>query len=72
VLGLAVGVTAFATPAGATPQTDLASKTAQARRLASQIESNSNRADVLGRTDLFLPATERARRYGPRSGRRLD
>jgi cell wall-associated NlpC family hydrolase len=47
VLGLAVGVTAFATPAGATPQTDLASKTAQARQLASQIESNSNRADVL-------------------------
>jgi cell wall-associated NlpC family hydrolase len=46
-LGLAVGVTAFATPAGATPQTDLASKTAQARQLASQIESNSNRADVL-------------------------
>jgi cell wall-associated NlpC family hydrolase len=40
-------VTAFATPAGATPQTDLASKTAQARQLASQIESNSNRADVL-------------------------
>jgi cell wall-associated NlpC family hydrolase len=46
-LGLAVGVTAFATPASATPQTDLASKTAQARQLASQIESNSNRADVL-------------------------
>jgi cell wall-associated NlpC family hydrolase len=40
-------VTAFATPAGATPQTDLTSKTAQARQLASQIESNSNRADVL-------------------------
>jgi peptidoglycan DL-endopeptidase CwlO len=46
-LGLAVGVTAFATPAGATPQTDLASKTAQARQLATQIESNSTRADVL-------------------------
>jgi cell wall-associated NlpC family hydrolase len=46
-LGLAVGLTAFAAPAGATPQTDLASKTAQARQLASQIEANSNRADVL-------------------------
>jgi peptidoglycan DL-endopeptidase CwlO len=46
-LGLALGATAFAAPAGATPQTDLASKTEQARRLASQIEANSNRADVL-------------------------
>src|SRR5437016_1181246 len=46
-LGLALGTVAFASPASATPQSDLASKTAQARRLASQIDANSNRADVL-------------------------
>jgi cell wall-associated NlpC family hydrolase len=46
-LGLAVGATAFAAPAGATPQSDLASKTAQAQHLAAEIDANSNRADVL-------------------------
>jgi cell wall-associated NlpC family hydrolase/sulfur carrier protein ThiS len=47
VLGLALGTTAFAAPAGATPQSDLASQTAQAKRLASEIDANSNQADVL-------------------------
>jgi peptidoglycan DL-endopeptidase CwlO len=47
VLGLALGATAFAAPAGATPASDLASKTAQAKQLASEIDANSNRADVL-------------------------
>lgn len=46
-LGLALGATAIAVPAGATPQTDLASKTAQAKQLESQIQANSDRADVL-------------------------
>ena len=46
-LTLTVGVTTFATPANATPQSDLASKTAQAQRLESQISANSDRADAL-------------------------
>jgi len=46
-LGLALGTTTFAIPAGATPQGDLASKTAQAQRLEAQIEANSQRADIL-------------------------
>lgn len=47
VLGLTLGATAFAAPAGATPKSDLASKTAEAQQLASAIDANSNRADVL-------------------------
>ncbi len=46
-LGLALGATAIAVPAGATPQSDLAGKTAQAKRLQAEIDANSNRADVL-------------------------
>lgn len=46
-LGLALGATAIAVPAGATPQSDLAAKTAQAKRLQAEIDANSNRADVL-------------------------
>ena len=46
-LGLALGATTIAIPAGATPQSDLASKTAQAKRLEAQIEANSDRADIL-------------------------
>ncbi len=46
-LGLAVGLTAIAGPAGATPQGDLASKTAQAKQLAAEIDANSTRADIL-------------------------
>ncbi|MCU1467477.1 MAG: cell wall-associated hydrolase, invasion-associated protein [Actinomycetia bacterium] len=46
-LGLALSVTAIASPAGATPQSDLASKTAQAKQLEATIEANSQRADVL-------------------------
>lgn len=46
-LGLALGATTIAIPAGATPQSDLASKTAQAQRLEAQIEANSQRADIL-------------------------
>jgi len=46
-LGLALGSTTLAIPASATPQTDLASKTAQAQRLEAQIAANSQRADVL-------------------------
>ena len=46
-LGLALAATTIALPAGATPQSDLASKTAQAQRLEGQIEANSQRADIL-------------------------
>ncbi len=46
-LGLTLGATTIAIPAGATPQGDLASKTAQAQRLQAQIEANSQRADIL-------------------------
>jgi cell wall-associated NlpC family hydrolase len=46
-LGLAVSVTAIASPAGATPQSDLASKTEQAKQLEATIQANSQRADVL-------------------------
>ena len=46
-LGLALGATTIRVPAGATPQSDLASKNAQARRLEAQIEANSKRADIL-------------------------
>jgi len=46
-LGLALSATTIAAPAGATPQNDLASKTAQALRLESQIAANSQRADIL-------------------------
>ncbi|MDQ1448740.1 MAG: peptidoglycan DL-endopeptidase CwlO [Actinomycetota bacterium] len=46
-LGLAFGATTIAVPAGATPQNDLSSKTAQARQLESQIAANSQRADML-------------------------
>ena len=46
-LGLTLGATTIAIPAGATPQSDLASKTAQAQRLEAQIEANSQRADIL-------------------------
>ncbi len=46
-LGLALGATTIAVPAGATPQNDLSSKTAQARQLESQIAANSQRADIL-------------------------
>jgi peptidoglycan DL-endopeptidase CwlO len=53
-LGLALGATSIAIPAGATPQSDLASKTAQAQRLESQIEANSQRADILD--EKFLEA----------------
>jgi cell wall-associated NlpC family hydrolase len=45
---LALGATTFSVPsASASPQTDLASKMAQARQLESQIQANSDRADVL-------------------------
>ncbi len=47
VIALALGATTITTPAGATPQSDLASKTAQAKRLEAQIQANSDRADVL-------------------------
>jgi cell wall-associated NlpC family hydrolase len=47
VLGLALTATAIAAPAGASPQTDLASKTAQAQRLESQIQANTTQADIL-------------------------
>jgi cell wall-associated NlpC family hydrolase len=53
-LGLALGATTIAVPAGATPQSDLASKNAQARRLETQIAANSQRADVLD--EQFLQA----------------
>ncbi len=46
-LGLALGTAVTAAPAGATPQSDLASKTAQAQRLEAQIQANSDRADAL-------------------------
>jgi cell wall-associated NlpC family hydrolase len=46
-LGLGLGVTAIAGPAGATPQSDLASKQAQAQHLENQIQSNSDQADIL-------------------------
>ncbi|MDQ1436197.1 MAG: peptidoglycan DL-endopeptidase CwlO [Actinomycetota bacterium] len=46
-LGLALSVTAIASPAGATPQSDLASKTEQAKQLEATIQANSQRADVL-------------------------
>src|SRR6267154_1596266 len=46
-LGLALSATTIAQPVGATPQNDLASKTAQARHLESQIAANSQRADIL-------------------------
>jgi cell wall-associated NlpC family hydrolase len=46
-LGLALSVTAVAGPAGASPQGDLASKTAQAKQLEATIQANSDRADVL-------------------------
>jgi cell wall-associated NlpC family hydrolase len=55
-LGLAVGATAFAVPASATPQSDLASKTAQAHQLAAEIDSNTTRADVLD--EQFLQAQD--------------
>ncbi|HEV7526254.1 MAG TPA: NlpC/P60 family protein, partial [Acidimicrobiia bacterium] len=53
-LGLALGATTIAVPAGATPQTDLASKTAQASRLEAQISANAARSDVL--VEQFLQA----------------
>jgi len=53
-LGLALSATAIAVPAGATPQTDLASKTAQAQRLQAQIDANSQKADALD--EQFLQA----------------
>ena len=53
-LGLALGATTIAVPAGATPQSDLASKNAQARRLEAQISANSQRADILD--EQFLQA----------------
>ena len=53
-LGLALSATTIAQPVGATPQNDLASKTAQARRLESQITANSQRADILD--EQFLQA----------------
>jgi cell wall-associated NlpC family hydrolase len=46
-LGLALSVTTVAGPAGASPQGDLASKTAQAKQLEATIQANSDRADVL-------------------------
>jgi cell wall-associated NlpC family hydrolase len=46
-LGLALSVTAIASPAGATPRSDLASKTEQAKQLEATIQANSQRADVL-------------------------
>jgi peptidoglycan DL-endopeptidase CwlO len=46
-LGLTLASTAVARPAGASPQGDLASKTAQAQRLEAQIAANAERADVL-------------------------
>jgi cell wall-associated NlpC family hydrolase len=46
-LGLALGATSIAAPAGATPATDLASKKAQAQRLESQIQASSDQADIL-------------------------
>ncbi len=46
-LGLALGTVGFASPASATPQSDLASQKAQAQHLAAQIEENSNRAEML-------------------------
>jgi peptidoglycan DL-endopeptidase CwlO len=55
-LGLALSATAIAIPAGATPQTDLASKTAQAQRLQAQIDANSQRADALD--EQFLQAQD--------------
>jgi peptidoglycan DL-endopeptidase CwlO len=53
-LGLTLGATTIAVPAGATPQSELASKNAQARRLEAQIAANSQRADVLD--EQFLQA----------------
>jgi cell wall-associated NlpC family hydrolase len=53
-LGLALGATTIAVPAGATPQGELASKNAQARRLEAQIAANSQRADILD--EQFLQA----------------
>jgi cell wall-associated NlpC family hydrolase len=53
-LGLTLGATTIAVPAAATPQTDLASKTAQAQRLESQIQANGDQADILD--EQFLQA----------------
>jgi len=47
-IGLALGATTISIPsASASPQGDLASKMQQARQLESQIQANSDRADVL-------------------------
>ena len=53
-LGLALSATTLTAPAGATPQSDLASKTAQAQRLEAQISANSDQADILD--EQFLQA----------------
>jgi cell wall-associated NlpC family hydrolase len=53
-LGLALGSTTIALPAGATPQSELASKTDQAKRLQAEIDANSQRADILD--EQFLQA----------------
>ena len=46
-LGLALSATAMTAPAGASPQGDLLSKTAQATRLEAQISANANQSDIL-------------------------
>jgi len=46
-LGLALGSASVAIPAGATPQGDLAAKTAEAKRLEAQIAANAERSDML-------------------------
>jgi cell wall-associated NlpC family hydrolase len=53
-LGLALSATTLTAPAGATPQSDLLSKTAQAQRLEAQISANSTQADILD--EQFLQA----------------
>jgi len=53
-IGLALSVTTLSAPAGASPQSDLQSKTAQAQRLEAQITANSDQADILD--EQFLQA----------------
>ena len=46
-LGLALSATTMTAPAGASPQSDLLTKTAQATRLEAQISANAEQSDIL-------------------------
>ena len=69
-LGLALSVTAIASPAGATPQGDLESKTAQAKQLEATIQAilSAARTGEVGDGKIFVQPLDRVVRI--RTGER--